>query len=226
MARRHPKPRDSKDRILAAALALFGERGYTEASIDEIAVRAGLTKGALYYYFENKADIARDLHHEVWTRLKGEALASITPGADALTQLRRAFGAYLAALQHLPEAHFSLRQFWAVPALDAVGRLEHEASLGMLEYLLREGIGRGDIAPLDPTALARVLVGAFSEATLHVLTTGRATEAIAVVHRVIDALDARGKGTARQQRASRDGRGRRPGPTTRAKRAARGGKER
>ena len=213
MARRHPKPRHSKDRILAAALALFGERGYTETSIDDIAARAGLTKGALYYYFEDKADIARDLHHALWARLKTEALESITPGGDALAHLRRAFDAYLRALQHLPEAHFFLRQFWAVPALDAVGRFEHEASLGMVESVLREGIARGDVAPLDPTALARVLVGAFSEATLHVLTTGRSEDAVAVVHLVIDALDARGTRAEREQRASRGTRGRRPGRT-------------
>jgi AcrR family transcriptional regulator len=217
MARRHPKPRDSKDRILAAALALFGERGYTETSIDDIAVRAGLTKGALYYYFEDKADIARDLHHDLWARLKAEALETLGPGGDTLTHLRRAFDAYLSALQHLPEAHFFLRQFWAVPALDAVGRLEHEASLGLVERLLREGIARGDVAPLDPTALARVLVGTFSEATLHVLSTGRSEEAIAVVHRVIDALAVRGMRRRRDERSGRDGRGRRPARTARAR---------
>jgi AcrR family transcriptional regulator len=203
MARRHPKPRDSKDRILAAALALFGERGYPATSVDDIAARAGLTKGALYYYFADKADIARDLHHEIWARLKAGALGSIAPDGDALGHLRRAFDAYLAALQDLPEAHFFLRQFWAVPALDAVGRLEREASLGLIENLLRAGIARGDVAPLDPAALARVLVGAFSEATLHVLTTGRTDETVAVVHRVIDALAARRARVGRVRRPLR-----------------------
>jgi AcrR family transcriptional regulator len=217
MARRNPKPRDSKDRILAAALALFGERGYAVASVDDIAARAGLTKGALYYYFTDKADIARDLHHEIWTRIKTEALRGVEPGGDALANLRRAFAAHLTALQNLPEAHFFLRQVWAVPALDVMGRLEHEASLGFVEQLLREGIARGDVAPLDPTALARVLVGAFSEATLHVLTTGASDEALAVVHRVIDSLAARHDLAGREQRASRGSRGRRPGRTARAR---------
>ena len=216
MARRNPKPRDSKDRILAAALALFGERGYAVTSVDDIAARAGLTKGALYYYFTDKADIARDLHHEIWTRIKTEALRGVEPGGDALANLRRAFAAHLTALQNLPEAHFFLRQFWAVPALDVMGRLEHDASLGFVEQLLREGITRGDVAPLGPTALARALVGVFSEATLHVLTTGRSDEALAVVHRMIDSLAARHDRAGRQQRASRDGRGRRPGRTVRA----------
>ena len=202
MARRHPKPRDSRDRILAAALALFGERGYAATSVDDIAARAGLTKGALYYYFTDKADIARDLHHDLWTRLKAQAMRSLSPGGDALGNLRRAFDAHLSALQHLPEAHFFLRQFWAVPALDALGRLEHAAGLGMIESLLREGIAAGDIAPLDPTALARALIGVFSESTLHVLTTGRTEDAIAVVHRLIDALDVREQRTDRPTRGA------------------------
>jgi AcrR family transcriptional regulator len=218
VARRSPKPRDSKDRILAAALSLFGERGYAVASIDDIAARARLTKGALYYYFTDKADIARDLHHDIWDRIKAEALRGMEPGGDALANLRRAFDAHLAALQNLPEAHFFLRQFWAVPALDVMGRLEREAALGFVEQLLREGIARGDVTPLDPTALARALVGIFSEATLHVLTTGRSDEALAVVHRMIDSLAARHGRTGRQQRESRDDRGRRPGRTARAAR--------
>src|SRR5579875_2257329 len=198
MARRDPKPRDSKERILAAALALFGERGYMATSVDDIAARAGLTKGALYYYFRDKEDIARDLHHAFWTRVKAEAA--------------RAVDAFLGALQHVSDAHFFLRQFWAVPPLEAVGRLEREASLGMVEDLLRAGVARGDLAPLDPKALARVLVGAFSEATLHVLMTGRSAEAVAVVHRLIDALAARrgagrvGQRAARMPRRSRGGR--------------------
>lgn len=201
MARRNPKPRDSKDRILAAALELFGARGYVATSIDEIAAHAGLTKGALYYYFSDKADIARDLHHAIWDRLKTEALRDVAPGGDTLANLRRAFAAHLTALQSLPEAHFFLRQCWAVPALDALGRPEQDAALGFIEELLRDGVRRGDVAPLDPTALARVLIGVFSEATLHVLTTGRTDDALAVVHRMIDALAAAGA-AARASRRS------------------------
>ncbi len=196
MGRRNPKPRDSKDRILAAALSLFGERGYVNTSIDEIATRAGLTKGALYYYFEDKADLARDLHHEIWSRLKAEALRVIDPSAGALENLRRAFDAHLAALQDLPEARFFLREFWAVPAFGSAGRSEREASLGLMQELLQTGIDRAEIVALDAGVLAQVLVGAFAEATLQVLTTGRADAALAVVRRLIDGLAAAPKGNA------------------------------
>ncbi|MBS4098176.1 MAG: TetR/AcrR family transcriptional regulator [Sulfuricella sp.] len=43
--------------VLEAALAVFVERGYTAASLDEVARRAGVSKGTLYLYFDNKAEL-------------------------------------------------------------------------------------------------------------------------------------------------------------------------
>ena len=45
----------SIEQVLAAALALFVTRGYGATSIDDIASRAGLTKGAVYFYFKGKS---------------------------------------------------------------------------------------------------------------------------------------------------------------------------
>jgi AcrR family transcriptional regulator len=44
----------TRDKILQAALAIFGRRGYSEASMDEIAREAAITKGALYWHFLDK----------------------------------------------------------------------------------------------------------------------------------------------------------------------------
>lgn len=43
--------------ILAAAAALIAEQGYTATSVDDIAARAGVAKGSVYYNFGSKADI-------------------------------------------------------------------------------------------------------------------------------------------------------------------------
>ncbi|MDB5497059.1 MAG: transcriptional regulator, TetR family, partial [Phenylobacterium sp.] len=45
--------------IVDAAMAVFAERGFAAARLDEIARRAGVSKGALYLYFETKEDIFR-----------------------------------------------------------------------------------------------------------------------------------------------------------------------
>jgi len=43
--------------IVAAALEVFAEKGFASAKLDDIAARAGVSKGALYLYFETKQDL-------------------------------------------------------------------------------------------------------------------------------------------------------------------------
>src|ERR1700754_5327459 len=50
---------DRPAEIVAAALAVFAERGFAAARLEEIARRAGVSKGALYLYFETKEEIFR-----------------------------------------------------------------------------------------------------------------------------------------------------------------------
>ena len=47
-----------KDRILKAALTLFSKRSYTKVSVDNIASKAGVSKGAIFHYFKSKLEIA------------------------------------------------------------------------------------------------------------------------------------------------------------------------
>ncbi len=46
-----------KTSILAAAAEVFGERGFEAASYNQIIARAGISKGAMYYYFADKDDL-------------------------------------------------------------------------------------------------------------------------------------------------------------------------
>ena len=50
---------DRPGEIVSAALAVFAEKGFAAAKLDEIARRAGVSKGALYLYFETKEDLFR-----------------------------------------------------------------------------------------------------------------------------------------------------------------------
>jgi len=58
-----PQPRWARrkdarpEEIIAAALDLFVERGYASTRLDDVAARAGVSKGTLYLYFENKEDL-------------------------------------------------------------------------------------------------------------------------------------------------------------------------
>jgi AcrR family transcriptional regulator len=180
--------RDTKERLLKAALDVFSEQGYAATSVDEIAARAGVTKGAVYYWFRDKEDLAADLQRTLWTTIAYEAQRDLDPGASTTENIKQSFRAYLRSLKEHAHARFFLRDCWAVPSLEVAGREQHEAEVVLVQRQVEQGIARGEIVPVDPETLTRVLLGAFAEATLHVLTSGRAEDAMDVVERLVDAF--------------------------------------
>ena len=188
MARRSPAGQDTKERLLKAALDVFAELGYQTASVDEIAARAGVTKGALYYWFRDKEDLAVDVQRSLWATIAAEAQRDLDPDATTSDNLKRAFRAYLRSLREHSYARFFLRDCWAVPSLEAAGREQREAGVALVQRRVETGIARGDLVAVDAETLTRVLLGAFAEATLHVLTTGRPEDAVEVVDRLVDAF--------------------------------------
>lgn len=57
--------RETFDKILATALDLFVTKGYEGTTVDEIAKTAGVTKGAIYFHFRNKAELLLELLDQV-----------------------------------------------------------------------------------------------------------------------------------------------------------------
>ena len=188
MVRRLPKGQETRERILAEALRLFAAQGYARVSVEEIADAAGVTKGAVYHWFTDKDDLGRELQHDLYERLSFVSLRALDPERDTIANMRRSFGAYLDALGDLDEARFFLRDAWVIPALDEGGRSDHEDAIEMVRDILAVAVARGEIVALDPDALARVLMGAWAEATLHVLRTGDRSATTAVVEHLLDSL--------------------------------------
>lgn len=209
MARRLPRGQETRERILATALRLFAKRGYGAVSIEEIAQEAGVTKGAIYHWFADKDDVGRELQHDLYERLSAASATAFRPGDDVVTNTIRAFDAYLGLLGDLGEARFFLRDAWVIPALDEAGRRDHEDAAARVSGVVARAIDRGELVPLDADALARVLLGMFAEATLHVLRTGDRGGAESVVRHVLESLRA----PARRVRGRR--------PPTRARKGSR-----
>lgn len=204
MARRQPRGLETRERILATALREFAARGYSAVTIEEIATAADVTKGAVYYWFANKDDLGRELQHALYDRLTTMSLQSLDPEADLVTNMRNGFHSYLEALGDLGEARFFLRDAWTIPALDEAGRRDHEIATEMVRETLAAAMHRREVVALDPDALARVLLGAWAEATLHMLSTGERTSTIAVIEHLLESLRPVGS-VARRRRTTTTG---------------------
>src|SRR3954447_26562592 len=69
-------PEERPEQILNAALEVFGEHGLAAARLEDIAKRAGLSKGTIYLYFPNKEELFREMvRHTVISQIEeGERL--------------------------------------------------------------------------------------------------------------------------------------------------------
>jgi AcrR family transcriptional regulator len=86
----------TQQRILDAALRVFGEVGYHQSSIDTIAKVAGCSRVSFYQYFSSKEDVFRHLAVQVARQLNAstDRLDPVTPNAQGWTALREWVGRF------------------------------------------------------------------------------------------------------------------------------------
>lgn len=95
-----PRPRfeklapEKRDRILQAAAQEFAAHGFDGASLNQILERAEISKGAAYYYFDDKADLFATVVQHYWDETVGQvhfSLAELT-AANFWPRLRALYG--------------------------------------------------------------------------------------------------------------------------------------
>lgn len=138
-----PRPRfyrleqDRRSSILDSAAAEFGERGFEAASYNRIIERAGLSKGAMYYYFDDKQDLYITVLSDAIERFL-EAMdppTTFTDADDYWTKVEKMYGTGLAFLVANPRAAALARSFVSAPrgveTLPAVDELYQKAQQWM-----------------------------------------------------------------------------------------------
>lgn len=74
-----------RKRLLSEATRLFADRGFESTSVQEIVAAAGVTKGAMYHYFDSKDDLLHEIYGRV-LRLQMERLTMFSEGAEPLPE--------------------------------------------------------------------------------------------------------------------------------------------
>lgn len=85
--------------ILETALATFAERGYAATSLVDIAARAGLTRGAVYHHFGDKAELYLSAIAEIWGERAGPIWGHLDGDGVPGERLRSFLVAFLTALE-------------------------------------------------------------------------------------------------------------------------------
>jgi AcrR family transcriptional regulator len=180
--------------LIEAARRLWGERGYAEVSTPEIVEAAGVTRGAMYHQYADKAALFRAvieaMDQEIIERLEA-SVAAAGPKTPADTMHAMA-DAWLDIARE-PE----IRQLMLLDAPSVIGWREYREmsqnnSVEAAEALLKAAVEAGQLRPQPLRPVALVLLGALEEAAMYVAgaeDADRAGEEIrAVVRDLIDGL--------------------------------------
>jgi AcrR family transcriptional regulator len=153
-----------RDRLAQAAFALFDERGYEQATVDDITERAGVGRTTFFRYYRSKEDVIFPDHdrllEQISERLRasshGTALAAVS---DAVR---------LVLLRYLDEGDLARRRYALTSSVPAL-RDREIATVARYQRLFREFIA-GRMEPVEPGPLrAELMASSVVAAHNHVL---------------------------------------------------------
>jgi len=174
--------------LIAAARPLFARHGYAAVGTEAIVKAAGVTRGALYHQFKDKADlfeaVFESVEREVTEAIAHKVLAA--GGGDPLDALRAGAEAWVEAASDLETQRIILIDAPAVLGWERWREMAVAYGLGLTEAALTAAIEAGAIAEQPVRPLAHVLIGALDEAALYV---ARADDPAAARDQVIAVLD-------------------------------------
>lgn len=158
----------TRDRILAAAAELLAERGYASITLSQIAARADLKAGSLYYHFDSKDDlVAEVLEVGVLSAQDAVTTAVTALGTDARPQqrLRVAITAHLTStLSRGSYTKANIRSYGQIPEEVAARLRQAQRAYGRVwQDLIAEAVRGGGVRDdLDQSIVRLLLLGAMN----------------------------------------------------------------
>jgi AcrR family transcriptional regulator len=166
-ARAAPRWKRRKDarpaEILAAALDVFVEHGYAGARLEEVARRAGVTKGTMYLYFENKEALLEAVVREsVLPAIeRGERLMEAHEGTSS-ELLRQVVRDWWTSVAGTPLGGVTKLVMAEARNFPDLARFYHDQVVqrghALFARVLQRGIDRGEFRPIEVAPAVRLIV--------------------------------------------------------------------
>jgi AcrR family transcriptional regulator len=169
-----PKPdvsAERKEQIFQAAIVCFGRTGYHKTKMDDIAAEAGLSKGALYWYFPSKKELFLSLFQTMLAKLEQDwrtaiATAPMTASEKLLAILKMLRG----ELGEMASFFGVMMEAWAQtihdPDVEEMLGEFYKPYIGIVQQIIAEGIANEEFTVQTPEAISVLLVSMFDGLTL------------------------------------------------------------
>jgi AcrR family transcriptional regulator len=188
----------TREALVTAGRELFGARGYAEVGTEEVVRAAGLSRGALYHHFADKAELFAAVLHSVGEMTNARVVAAVTAAGpdDPITAMQLGTAAFLDVCTEPGMARIMLIDAPAVLGAEIESDVS-DSDVGLVVQLLNRGIELGRIAPQPVMPLARILLGALREAAAFLARApdpAAARDQVgAVLNRIIESVAAPGE---------------------------------
>lgn len=156
----------TRAKLYEAAVTLIAEKGFSATTVDEIAERAGVAKGTVYYNFASKAELFEELlRHGVGlltASLKNAANETARKGGSKVEALDRMIRAGLVFIDTYPAfTQLYVAELWRTNrAWQSTLMVVRQEAVAVVEGVLREGVERDELsAEIDIPLTAAAFVG-------------------------------------------------------------------
>ena len=147
MNRRQAAKVRTRQKVLDAARGLFAERGYEPATIRDIAKGAGMSTGAVFANFQDKAELFEAVLTEDMTKLADTVKAGAGEGAVKARLSAALTAGYHGSLDQLPLFQAIVARSWFQPlAAETRARAVTKQLLAVITQILRDGVGKGELS--------------------------------------------------------------------------------
>ena len=159
---------DARERLVAVAAELFGERGYHQTSTEEIVRRSGVTRGSLYHHFADKSALFEEVfdraERAVSTAVRAAAKAATERGEDPWSVFLAGWDAVLDTAIDEPLQRIRVVDAPAVLGWQRWQELNAQYTLANIEAGLVRLLEHGVLAPQPVAPLAVLLMGLSNQA--------------------------------------------------------------
>jgi AcrR family transcriptional regulator len=154
-------PEDRPSQIIEAALQVFGERGLANARLQDIAAKAGVSKGTIYLYFPNKEELFREMIRRTAIAAIERAEQANTLGTPTsqLLAFMKGYWAFVRSPVFITIYRLVLGELHQFPDLAKFYAIEVVArGQKLLSGIIQKGTDAGEFREMDPMIAARMLV--------------------------------------------------------------------
>lgn len=165
--------------LVAAGRRLFGERGYANTSVEDLAREARVTTGALYHHFSTKTELFEAVFEHAHAEMSAgsaELAELVQQAPDVVEFLAGGFDAFLDAVLKPDLQQIVVIDGPAVLGLARFTELDERDAYEVIVSILEAAVGAGRLSIDDPPTMARMLLGLAARAAMLIANSDRPAE--------------------------------------------------